>query len=96
MHFGVSSIAKDQRIDEAKRNIERAKRDLQYFAREASGLYQEKDISIDLNEVVELADAFFNNLMKDFYACSKIDKAQRQIKDGIRKIEAAICIIENA
>lgn len=92
--LGITAVAKNQRIEEAKRNVQRAKRDLKTFATKASGLSQVMDINIDVSDMLVFADAFFNNMMVDFYVYSKIDKAQRQITDGIRRVESLIRQIE--
>ncbi len=84
--LSLSSSRKNALIDEAKRGIKRAEDDLKSFAKAITALSSETDIRLD--DISEFADKLFSNPV--FLDKAKIDRFDKQVNEGIKKVEALL------
>lgn len=83
----ITSLVKRSKMDDAQRNMEQAKRDLQTFSKELRDVSQY--ISLDFNNEVFLrfADYFFDGVVADWLVQDRINNARQQVDEAIRRVE---------
>ena len=83
----ITSLVKRSKMDDAQRNMEQAKRDLQTFSKELRDVSQY--ISLDFNNdgFLRFADYFFDGVVADWLVQDRINNARQQVDEAIRRVE---------
>ena len=79
-----SGIMKHSRMQEARRCMEDARRDLSYFQKELRDVH-EPGLDALAGEFLTFADFFFDGFIADILMQSKINEARRQVAEAIRR-----------
>ena len=83
-----TTMMKQSRMDQAKRNMDLAKLALRNFSKEL------KDVNIacnlDMGDFLTFADYFFDGFAVDWMVQERINKARNQVEEAIRRTEEAL------
>jgi len=82
-----TSLFKHIKIDNARRGIEQAKRDLMLFNNELCDL--SLNLNIDIGTFLTICD-FMDSFIADVWVQSKIAEAQREIDQAILEVKSAL------
>lgn len=74
-------------MDNASRDMEQAKYDLQNFQRELRDVDVQLNLNLNISGFLTFADFFFDGIIADYLVQSKIDDAKHQVKDAIQRVE---------
>ena len=85
-----TTMLKHSRIDQAKRNMEQAKYDLRNFSRELNDVNMACNLNIDTGDFLSFADYFFDGFVVDWVVQDRINNAQRQVEEAIRRTESIV------
>ena len=85
-----SSMLKQSKVQDARRYVERAKRDLYAFSQELQDVRCMSFPAIDMDGFVSFADIFFDNFLVDMFVQSKMSQAKRQVQDAIYQVEMIV------
>ena len=85
-----TTMLKRSRIDQAKRNMEQAKYDLRNFSRELNDVNMACNLNIDTGDFLSFADYFFDGFVVDWVVQDRINNAQRQVEEAIRRTESIV------
>ena len=77
-------------MDQAKRNMEQAKYDLRNFSRELNDVNMACNLNIDTGDFLSFADYFFDGFVVDWVVQDRINNAQRQVEEAIRRTESIV------
>ena len=86
----ISTFVKHSKIDQARAEIEEAKRDMRVFERELSDVQQRIDADLNIGDFLTFADYFFDGLIADWLVQSKISNARAQVEEAIFKVQGII------
>lgn len=89
-----TSLIKNSKMDDASREIERAKYDLQSFSKELDDVNTRNDLRINTTDLLTFADVFFDGFVADFLVQNRIIEAQDQVREAIRRVEDALSQLE--
>lgn len=85
-----SSMLKQSKVQDARRCVERAKRDLYTFSKELQDVRGMSFPDIDMDGFVSFADIFFDNFLVDMFVQNKMSQAKRQVQDAIYQVEMIV------
>ena len=77
-------------MDQAKQNMEQAKYDLRNFSRELNDVNMACNLNIDTGDFLSFADYFFFVFVVDWVVQDRINNAQRQVEEAIRRTESIV------
>ena len=77
-------------MDQAKQNMEQAKYDLRNFSRELNDVNMACNFNIDTGDFLSFADYFFDGFVVDWVVQDRINNAQRQVEEAIRRTESIV------
>ncbi len=83
----ITGMLKHGKIDNARRDIEDAKRDLAAFRDELADIQDLQYVNIDIGGFLTFADFFFDGFLADFFVQSKIRDAQYKVSEAISRVE---------
>lgn len=86
----ISTMMKHSRLDEAQRNMDLAKLELQRFNNELCDVNMNYDVTISFEGFTQFADYFFDGLIVDFIVQDKIEKSKTAIRNVIDQVQAAL------
>ena len=84
------TMLKHSKMDQAKRNMEQAKYDLRNFSRELNDVNMACNLNIDTGDFLSFADYFFDGFVVDWVVQDRINNAQRQVEEAIRRTESIV------
>lgn len=73
-------------MDDARYEMERAKRALQSFRKELADVDQRLHLSLEIGDFLTFADYFFDGLIADWLVQSKIQDAKAQVENAIIQV----------
>lgn len=82
----LTTFFKHSKIDDARYEMERAKRALQSFRKELADVDQRLHLSLEIGDFLTFADYFFDGLIADWLVQSKIQDAKAQIENAIIQV----------
>ena len=83
-------MLKHSKMDQAKRNMEQAKYDLRSFSRELNDVNMACNLNINTGDFLSFADYFFDGFVVDWVVQDRINNAQRQVEEAIRRTESIV------
>lgn len=89
----IVTYSKHRKLDAAQQNIDQARIHLQEFSKEMQDIRQVMDIQLELDDLLRLADYFFDGLFADWFVQDKINKAKKQVDDAIQYVEEIMSIL---
>lgn len=84
----LSTLLKQSRMGDARRELEAARSALQAFSRELVELDAMEGIDLETGDLLGFADYFFDGVIADWLMQSRIRKAQDQVDEAIRRVKA--------
>lgn len=85
-----STFMKNNKMENAKDNMEQANRDLRDFSRELQDVNMVCDLHIETGDFLTFADWFFDNLFVDWMVQDRIRKASEQVGHAIQYVESML------
>ena len=85
-----TTMLKNSKMDQAKRNMEQAKYDLRSFSRELNDVNMACNLNINTGDFLSFADYFFDGFVVDWVVQDRINNAKRQVEDAIRRTESIV------
>jgi hypothetical protein len=86
----ISTFIKRSKMGDAQKEIESAKRSLRQLEMELRDLRGMPDIDLEMNDFLGFADYFFDGLIADWFAQSRINDAKKQVKDAIAEVQGIL------
>lgn len=86
----ISGMMKHSRLDDAQRNMELAKSELQRFNNELHDVNMNYNVTISFEGFTRFADYFFDGLFVDFIVQDKIAQSYEEVENIIRQVKAAV------
>lgn len=83
----LSTFFKHNKMDQAQRELEEARRALQRFRNELADLGRTADFNLDVGGFLRFTDYFFDDIFSDLMVQSKIRQGQQQLQQAIHQIE---------
>lgn len=83
----ISTLIKHDKMDKAKRYMERARFDLRSFSKELRDVDMMVDLNISTNDFLTFADWFFDGFVADWLVQDRINQARDQVNEAIRRTE---------
>ena len=82
----LTTFFKHSKMDDARYEMERAKRALQGFRKELADVDQRLHLSLEIGDFLIFADYFFDGLIADWLVQSKIQDAKAQVENAIIQV----------
>ena len=82
----LTTFFKHSKMDDARYEMERAKRALQSFRKELADVDQRLHLSLEIGDFLTFADYFFDGLIADWLVQSKIQDAKTQVENAIIQV----------
>ncbi|NME44917.1 hypothetical protein HF861_08475 [Faecalicoccus pleomorphus] len=82
----LTTFFKHSKMDDARYEMERAKRALQDFRKELADVDQRLHLSLEIGDFLTFADYFFDGLIADWLVQSKIQYAKAQVENAIIQV----------
>lgn len=82
----LTTFFKHSKMDDARYEMERAKRALQDFRKELADVDQRLHLSLEIGDFLTFADYFFDGLIADWLVQSKIQDAKAQVENAIIQV----------
>lgn len=82
----LTTFFKHSKMDDARHEMERAKRALQGFRKELADVDQRLHLSLEIGDFLTFADYFFDGLIADWLVQSKIQDAKAQVENAIIQV----------
>lgn len=82
----LTTFFKHSKMDDARYEMERAKRALQSFRKELADVDQRLHLSLEIGDFLTFADYFFDGLIADWLVQSKIQDAKAQVENAIIQV----------
>lgn len=82
----LTTFFKHSKMDDARYEMERAKKALQGFRKELADVDQRLHLSLEIGDFLTFADYFFDGLIADWLVQSKIQDAKAQIENAIIQV----------
>lgn len=82
----LTTFFKHSKMDDARYEMERAKRALQSFRKELADVDQRLHLSLEIGGFLTFADYFFDGLIADWLVQSKIQDAKAQVENAIIQV----------
>lgn len=83
----LSTFFKHNKMDQAQRELDEARRALQRFRNELADLGRTADFNLDVGGFLRFTDYFFDDIFSDLMVQSKIRQGQQQLQQAIHQIE---------
>ena len=83
----LSTFFKHNKMDQAQRELDEARKALQRFRNELADLGRTADFNLDVGGFLRFTDYFLDDIFSDLMVQSKIRQGQQQIKQAIQQIE---------
>lgn len=83
----LSTFFKHNKMDQAQRELDEARRALQRFRNELADLGRTADFNLDVGGFLRFTDYFFDDIFSDLMVQSKIRQGQQQVQQAIHQIE---------
>ena len=83
----LSTMLKRNKMDDAKRELAKAKTALRSLTRELGDVREIQMVSLDTNDFLGFADYFMDGFFADILVQSKINEARNEIYRTIQKVE---------
>lgn len=83
----LTDLIKHSKMDNASRDMEQAKIDLQCFQTELRDVNVQMNLNLNISGFLTFADYFFDGIIADYLVQSKIDDAKHQVKEAIQRVE---------
>lgn len=84
---GIVTFFKHSRINDAKRYIDKAYKDILRFERELKDVCLDLDLNVDISTLLTVADFFWDGVIADYLVQRQINQARDKIREAIRIIE---------
>jgi len=91
----ITDLIKHSKMRDASRYLDEARYDLKRFQKELSDVDSMVDLNVDMGDFLTFADFFFDGLVADFMAQSKIADARRKIDDAMGIVEKILVNLRN-
>ena len=85
-----TTMMKQSRMDQAKRNMDLAKLALRNFSKELKDVNIACNLNFDMGDFLTFADYFFDGFAVDWMVQERINKARNQVEEAIRRTEEAL------
>ena len=85
-----TTMMKQSRMDQAKRNMDLAKLALRNFSKELKDVNIACNLNLDMGDFLTFADYFFDGFAVDWMVQERINKARNQVEEAIRRTEEAL------
>lgn len=85
-----TTMMKQSRMDQAKRNMDLAKLALRNFSKELNDVNIACNLSLDMGDFLTFADYFFDGFAVDWMVQDRINKARNQVEEAIQRVEHAL------
>ena len=82
----LTTFFKHSKMDDARYEMERAKRALQGFRKELADVDQRLHLSLEIGDFLTFADYFFDGLIADWLVQSKIQDVKAQVENAIIQV----------
>lgn len=90
----ISTHMKHSHVDDARRFIHSANRQLQDFHKELADLQRTANIQVDISGMLKMADYWFDGLITDWIVQGKIKNAQEQTLEALHQIRSIVNTLE--
>ena len=91
----ISTMLKNSKMEDAKRNMEQAKYDLRNFSRELGDISMVCNLHIETGDFLSFADWFFDGFVVDWMVQDRINKARNHVEEAIRQVEGILRQLRN-
>ena len=85
-----TTMMKQSRMDQAKRNMDLAKLAIRNFSQELNYVNIACNLYLDLGDFLTFADYFFDGFAVDWMVQDRINKARNQVEEAIQRVEHAL------
>ena len=85
-----TTMMKQSRMDQAKRNMDLAKLALRNFSKELKDVNIACNLNLDMGDFLTFSDYFFDGFAVDWMVQERINKARNQVEEAIRRTEEAL------
>ena len=85
-----TTMMKQSKMDQAKRNMDLAKLALRNFSKELNDVNIACNLNLDMGDFLTFADYFFDGFAVDWMVQERINKARNQVEEAIRRTEEII------
>ena len=85
-----TTMMKQSRMDQAKRNMDLAKLALRNFSKELNDVNIDCNLNLDMGDFLTFADYFFDGFAVDWMVQDRINKARNQVEEAIQRVEHAL------
>ena len=85
-----TTMMKQSRMDQAKRNMELAKLALRNFSKELNDVNIACNLNLDMGAFLTYADYFFDGFAVDWMVQDQINKARNQVEEAIQRTKDAL------
>ena len=85
-----TTMMKQSRMDQAKRNMELAKLALRNFSKELNDVNMACNLNLDMGDFLTFADYFFDGFAVDWMVQDQINKARNQVEEAIQRTKDAL------
>ena len=86
----IITAIKRQRMQEASREIDKAKRSLSVLKKELGDLDDYLDLDVSIDDFLSVADYIFDGFLTDIMSQSRINTARNQVQDAIAQVEGIL------
>lgn len=86
----ISTMVKQSKMNEAKRNMDQARYDLENFSKELKDVNIACHLDIETGDFLSFADYFFDNFFVDWMVQDRINQASDQVAEAIQRVETII------
>lgn len=86
----IITAIKRQRMQEASREIDKAKRALSVLKKELGDLDDYLDLDVSIDDFLSVADYIFDGFLTDIMSQSRINTARNQVQDAIAQVEGIL------
>jgi len=83
----LSTFFKHNKMDQAQRELDEARKALQRFRNELADLGRTADFNLDVHGFLRFTDYFFDDIFSDLMVQSKIRQGRQQVQQAIGQIE---------
>ena len=91
----ITDLIKHSKMRDASRYLDEARYDLKRFQKELNDVDSMVDLNVDMGDFLTFADFFFDGLVADFLAQSRIADARRKIDDAMGIVEKILVNLRN-
>ena len=81
------SMIKHSKMDQAQKHMDDARYALQNFSKELADVDQGLNLGLDTAGFLDFADVFMDNFFVDWMVQDQINRAQKNVRSAIRRVE---------